>query len=84
MKVSKEQILNSFRRFAVLFDVPEHSRSDELPGIWYEIFCLEDADAFNGACSEWMRMGTRWPLPADLLAVMDAPGAQGSTAPTED
>jgi len=83
MKVSKEQILNSFRRFAVLFDVPEHSRSDELLCIWYEIFCQEDVDAFKGACNKWMRTGARWPLPADLLAAMDGPGAHGPSVPAE-
>ncbi|WP_146131895.1 hypothetical protein [Chromobacterium amazonense] len=66
MKVTQELVQQALSRFAVLFPLPEHSKTPELVEIWYGIFHDMEVDVFKVACQECFARLTSFPLPADL------------------
>ncbi|OQS36811.1 hypothetical protein B0T40_10520 [Chromobacterium haemolyticum] len=66
MKVTQELVELTLSRFAVLFPVPEHSKTPELVQIWYGLFNDMGIEVFSAACRDCAMELKSFPLPADV------------------
>lgn len=71
MKVSQELIEQTLSRFAVLFPVPEHSKTPELASVWYGLFNDMAVEVFSAACQDCAKELRSFPLPADVQRFAD-------------
>ncbi|WP_155295330.1 hypothetical protein [Chromobacterium violaceum] len=66
MEVTQELVEQTLSRFAVLFPVPEHSKTPELALIWYGLFNDMEVEVFCAACRDCAMELKTFPLPADV------------------
>ncbi|WP_137010121.1 hypothetical protein [Aquitalea aquatilis] len=66
MKVTQELVEQTLSRFAVLFPLPEHSKTPELSSIWYGLFHDMEVEVFAEACRECATKLHAFPVPADV------------------
>lgn len=66
MKVTQELVEQTLSRFAVLFPVPEHSKTPELASVWYGLFNDMGVAVFSAACRDCAMELKSFPLPADV------------------
>ena len=72
MKVTQELVEQTLSRFAVLFPLPEHSKTPELSSIWYGLFHDMEVEVFVEACRDCAMSLRAFPVPADVQEFADS------------
>ena len=70
MKLTLEKTKALTGRFAVVFPPPTNARFDDLADVWHKALAEIEEDDATEACKKLMQRLTRFPFPADIVALV--------------